>query len=496
MTTRTDPDPGSEINDRSHQRSSPMKPARIVSLVVGSLVALVGIGLLAGGAILGWALATQRDDAGYFTTSNQRFTTDSYALTSDKIDLGDPGPHGFGEWANATVRVSVDSADSGDVFVGIAREADVETYLTGVPHDDITRTNNFGRSPNAEYRRENVDGTSLPAPPATQTFWVAQATGVGTQDVTWHVEGGSWAILVMHADATPNVTADVQLGGQVDYLVPIAIGLALGGIVMLAGGAALIVVGVARPHLRDGATVPPSTTGATPISLVPAGVAAAYPLRLEGHLDPGLSRWQWLVKWFLAIPHFVVVSLLWVAFVVLTVVAFFAILFTRRYPRSIFEFNVGVLRWTWRVSYYATSALGTDRYPPFTLGAADYPATLDVDYPEHLSRGLVLIKSWLLALPQLVIVAFLTATWSFGQRDGAGYLVSGGLLGLLVFVGALILLFKGRYPPRLHDLVVGINRWVYRVIVYVALMTDQYPPFHLDQGGSEPSPAIAESSTS
>ena len=475
-----------------------MKPARIVSLVIGSLLALIGFGLLAGGGILGWALATQRDDAGYFTTSDQQFATESYALTSDKIDLGDPGPDGFGDWANATVRVSVDSADGGDVFVGIARDADVESYLMGVPHDDITTTSRFGRSAEADYRRENVGGTSKPGAPATQTFWVAQASGVGTQEITWNVEGGSWEIVVMNADGTRNVTADVQFGGQVDHLVLSAIALAMGGIVLLAGGAALIVVGVARPHHRESATVPTltpgTTTGATPTSLVPALVADVYPLRLEGHLDPALSRWQWLVKWFLAIPHFVVLSLLWVAFVVLTVVAFFAILFTGRYPRAIFEFNVGVLRWTWRVSYYATSALGTDCYPPFTLSAANYPATLDVDYPEHLSRGLVLIKWWLLALPQLVIVAVLTASWSFGKRDGAGFLMSGGLLGLLVFVAALILLFTGRYPPRLHDLVVGINRWVYRVIVYVALMTDQYPPFHLDQGSVEPSPDITESS--
>ena len=465
-----------------------MKPARIVSLVIGSLLALVGFGLLAGGGILGWALATQRDDAGYFTTSNQQFMTDSYALTSDKIDLGDPGPDGFGDWANAMVRVRVDSAGSDEVFVGIAREADVEAFLAGVPHDDITTTSRFGNSSNAEYRRENVDGTFIPAQPATQTFWVAQASGIGTRGITWHVESGSWAILVMNANGTPNVTANVQFGGQVDYLVPIAIGLALAGFLLLAVGAVLIVVGVARPHARDGALVPSSTTGASLVPVVPI-TAAAYPLRLEGHLDPSLSRWQWLVKWFLAIPHFVVLSLLWVAFVVLTIVAFFAILFTGRYPRSIFEFNVGVLRWTWRVSYYATSALGTDRYPPFTLSSADYPATLDIDYPEHLSRGLVVVKSWLLALPQLIIVAFLTATWGFGQRDGAGFLVSGGLLGLLVFVAALILLFTGRYPPRLHDLVVGINRWIYRVIVYAALMTDQYPPFHLDQGSFEPLPA-------
>jgi len=460
-----------------------MKPAQAVRLVIGSLFALVGFGLVAGGGILGLALGTQRDDDGYFTTSNQRFTTDSYALTSAEVDLGDPGPNGFGDWANAVVRVSADSADSGEVFVGIAREADVESYLTDVPHDDIHKVR-FDSSSRTTYLRQNIDGTSTPAAPATQTFWVAQAFGPGTQSITWNVEGGKWVLVVMNADATPRITSDVQLGGKVDHLIPIAIGLGVGGIVLLAIGAALIVAGVARPHTRELATWPEPTAGAAPLPPT-ATVANAHPLRFEGHLDPSLSRWQWLVKWFLAIPHFVVLLLLWVAFAVLTIVAFFAILFAGRYPRSIFEFNVGVLRWTWRVSYYATSALGTDRYPPFTLGAADYPATLDITYPEHLSRGLVLVKSWLLALPQLVVVGVLTASWGFAGDNGAGFLVSGGLLGLLVLVAAVILLFTGQYPPRLHDLIVGINRWVYRVVVYVALMTDCYPPFHLDQGGTE-----------
>ena len=218
--------------------------------------------------------------------------------------------------------------------------------------------------------------------------------------------------------------------------------------------------------------------------------AQAYPVRVDASLDAPLSRWLWLVKWVLVIPHYVVLAFLWAAFVVLSAVAMVAIVVTGRYPRAIFEFNVGVLRWTWRVQYYAIGAFGTDRYPPFTLAEDPaFPAHLEVEYPGQLSRGLALVKWWLLAIPQYIIVGVFTGSglwfaWQYGeQRNSWAGL---GLIGILAVIAAVVLLVTGRYPEQIYDFVLGMNRWVLRVAGYAGLMTDKYPPFRLDMGGRDP----------
>jgi Domain of unknown function (DUF4389) len=483
------------LNTPHHRLSA----GRIVALILGTILALTGIGSLLGAGALGWVNATQRDSQGYFSTSTQRFTTPTAALTSDRIDFRtDTGPSDWFVKNDNVAQVRIRAKSERTVFIGIASQADVDRYLSGVAHDEVTNVRY--RPFAASYRRS--PGTLQPKAPGSETFWVAKTVGDGTQTLTWAPTNGVWAVVVMNADATPGVSPAITLGLRISFIGWI-IGV-LGGVggVALILGTALITIGAVRgTHSRG--TVPASPTGNSLAANSSGGLSTvgnaldhnthrSTPVWLEGHLEEPLSRGLWIIKWILLIPHVILLVFLWIAFGVLTFVAGIAILFTGRYPRSLFDFNVGVLRWSWRVQFYGPSAFGTDTYPPFTLERVEYPATLEIQYPERLSRGLVLIKWWLLAIPHLIIIAVFSSGWSWNRNSSNGFWRAtqlgypGGLIGICAIVAGIVLLFRGTYPRGLFDFILGMNRWVYRVIAYVALMTDDYPPFHFDGGPREP----------
>lgn len=170
-----------------------------------------------------------------------------------------------------------------------------------------------------------------------------------------------------------------------------------------------------------------------------------------------LSRWMIFFKGLFALPQFLVLYVLGGVVAVTTFIAWFAILFTGRYPLGLFKFAMLYLRWSARVSAYVF--LMRDEYPPF--GEGDYPVVYDLDYPDHLSRGLIFIK-WLLIFPHVVVLYLLAI---------AAMVVS--------VIAWFAILITGRYPPGMFTFVVGVVRWANRVNAYVYLLTDAYPPFTL-----------------
>ncbi len=188
-----------------------------------------------------------------------------------------------------------------------------------------------------------------------------------------------------------------------------------------------------------------------------AAPGAPYPLRFDIDYPEGLSRWLIFVKWLLAFPHFLIIYALLAVASVIQFIAFFAILFTKRYPRGLFDFVVNIYRWNANVSAYV--GFLRDDYPPFSWDPGKYPVTFEVDYPEQLSRWLIFFK-WLLAFPHYIVL-------------GLVYIVAM----LLWFLAFFAILFTGRFPRGMFDFIVGTLRWSYRVQAYTYLLTDQYPPF-------------------
>jgi hypothetical protein len=217
---------------------------RIALFVVAGLLGLFSLGLLAGGAVLLWGDA-QKDDQGYLSTARERFATDGYALATENLDIDTDGAgwildrERYGE-----IRLEASSREP--VFVGIARSRDVAEYLRGTDHDLVS---DVSYAPfRADYRR--VAGDMRPQPPAGQDFWAASASGPGRQAVTWDVEDGDWSVVVMNADASRGVDADVKAGAELPFLASLGWGTLIAGLVALVIAATLAVVGMRATQRR------------------------------------------------------------------------------------------------------------------------------------------------------------------------------------------------------------------------------------------------------
>ena len=203
---------------------------------------------------------------------------------------------------------------------------------------------------------------------------------------------------------------------------------------------------------------------------------ASHPrLQYDVEYPESLSRLLIFFKlWLLAIPHYIVLAILGLAAGVVTIIAWFAILFTAKYPEGMWNFVLGVLRWGARVQAYVM--LQRDEYPPFSF-EGDYPVHLDLEYPTHLNRWLVLIK-WLLIIPHYIVLYVLQIVAE-----------------VITVIAWFAILITGRYPRGMFDFIVGYQRWNARVSAYMFLLTDDYPPFSFEQGSTyTPGPSTGPSS--
>jgi hypothetical protein len=194
----------------------------------------------------------------------------------------------------------------------------------------------------------------------------------------------------------------------------------------------------------------------------------SYPARLAIETPLEVKNWRPLVHWFLAIPHYLVIYALRVLRQVLTIIAFFTVLFTKKIPEPIFNMIVMTRRYGWRVTSYVLFM--RESYPPFsfTSSAQDDgidPARLSIDYPVELNRWLVLVKWWLLAIPHYIVLLFL----SIGAV-------------IVAVIALFAVLFTGKYPVGLRSFLIGVSRWQLRVYSYAGLLRDEYPPFSLENG--------------
>jgi Domain of unknown function (DUF4389) len=212
---------------------------------------------------------------------------------------------------------------------------------------------------------------------------------------------------------------------------------------------------IAKETLMEASTPAPPPPPEMP---PPATAAGDYPVRVDADMQPEYNRFLPLVKWLLAIPHYLVLIVLGIAVVFVHLIAFFAVLFTARYPRGLFDFVVGVYRWGWRVGSYVF--LLHDQYPPFTLADdPSFPAEFEIDYPERIDRWRPLVQ-WLLIIPYYIVAYVLVLVAE-----------------IVAFIGVFVILFTKQLPEGMFKLILNPFRWMLRAQAYGYFVVTRYPPF-------------------
>lgn len=244
--------------------------AQIVAIVIGCLMLLPGLGILTGGGALAIAQAVATDDDGYFNFTLDPVSSDGVAVATTHLWLADvddeAGPWVL-DWLDLDVRLRVDGANSSDqVFVGIARSADVERYLSDAAYSEVVEID--GHTPT--YRQ--ITGSTIIGSPLDQDFWAASTSGSGEQELAWEARGGRWSVVVMNADGSPDVSADIEIGARSDAVTPIAITLIVTGTIVSGLSIALIVIGARR---RKGLTRNGQTAIRSPFPPPPMPITAA-----------------------------------------------------------------------------------------------------------------------------------------------------------------------------------------------------------------------------
>ena len=234
-----------------------MSAGRVILIVLGSIGVLLGLALLAGGGFLLWADRTQRED-GYLTTPTERFATPTYALTRTRLEVDTDGAGWVlnDSWFGK-VRIRGESAGGKTLFMGIGPEAAVAKYLGPVAHANVEEID-FDPF---RVTYLPVTGGTPQGPPTEQRFWAASASGVGTQTLTWKVREGDWSVVLMNSDGSRGVAANIDVGAKMSFLLWVAIGGLLGGVLVTGGSAALVVLAARTRRPQPPPPVPP-TAGA------------------------------------------------------------------------------------------------------------------------------------------------------------------------------------------------------------------------------------------